>query len=110
PRAARAAPRPARDPPPGSREAGMKVVMLGAGSNARESLDVMDARRQAGETLELLGFLVEARFAAPGTPAHGSQVLGDIDWLAGRRLEDTVGFCAVGAPAVRRRLVHRAAA
>lgn len=88
----------------------MKLVILGAGSNARETLDVVDARRQAGDPLELLGFLVEPRFAKPGTSAHGSHVLGDIDWLEGRRLEDTVGFCAVGAPAVRRRLAARAAA
>lgn len=88
----------------------MKLVILGAGANARETLDVLDARRRAGEDLELIGFLVDPPYAQPGDPAHGSRVLGSVDWLAGRPLDGLVGFCAVGAPAVRRRLVDRATA
>jgi len=88
----------------------MKLVIIGAGENARESLDVLDARRQAGDELELTGFLVERKYAEAETPAHGSHVLGDIDWLAGRPLDDIVGFCSIGAPAVRKRLTDRAAA
>lgn len=93
----------------------MQLVVLGAGANAREGLDVVDACRAAGRgdvtgDLTLLGFLVEAGFGEPGTTVHGAPLLGDLSWLSGRPLEGLLGFCSVGSPALRRRLTLQARA
>lgn len=82
------------------------VVILGGGGFAREVLDVFDACNAVDETYSVLGYLVDSQFGEPGTVINGKEILGDLDWLAGRAGE-VEAICAVGAPEVRRALIAR---
>lgn len=83
------------------------LVIIGAGGHAREALDICEALNAVGTPHEVLGYIVEREFGAPGDDVNGKPILGDFDWLRGR----TGGLwavCAVGTPALRARLVRRA--
>lgn len=84
-----------------------KVVLLGAGGHAREVLDVVEANVQAGEDVEVLGYIVEAHYGSPGTIVNNKPVLGDFDWFA-KNVDEIFAVCAVGDPALRFRLVRKA--
>lgn len=71
-------------------------------------LDIFDAENQVAPRVDVLGWLVDAAYGAPGTLVRGKPILGDLDWLAGRADAVRV-ICAVGEPGLRRRLVARAA-
>jgi sugar O-acyltransferase (sialic acid O-acetyltransferase NeuD family) len=83
-----------------------KVVLIGAGDQSREAIDVFAEANAAGAAWEVLGVLVEPGHHPEGYEPGGTPILGDIEWLAGR--EDVEVICAVGAPELRRRLVQRA--
>jgi len=83
-----------------------RVVVIGAGDQAREALEVFEQANAAGASWQVLGCVVEPGHHADGYAPAGVPVLGDIDWLAGR--DDIEVLCAVGACEVRRRLVQRA--
>jgi sugar O-acyltransferase (sialic acid O-acetyltransferase NeuD family) len=83
------------------------LAIIGAGGLAREVLDIVDAQNAVAPRYELIGWLVEPPYGAPGTVVCGRPILGDVDWLAGRAAGQAV-ICAVGDPALRRRLVDRA--
>jgi sugar O-acyltransferase (sialic acid O-acetyltransferase NeuD family) len=83
-----------------------RVVILGAGGFAREVLDVYDACNQAGwGPFEVIGFLADGQ--PPGAIINERPVLGDVGWLAGA--DRPLAICAIGDPAVRRRVARRAA-
>jgi len=82
-----------------------RVVIVGAGGHAREVLEILWARRAAGDALEPIGFLDDAR-AASG-PLNGLPVLGGLEWLEGANAEGVRAVCAVGTPAVCERLAGR---
>ncbi len=84
-----------------------KIVLIGAGGFARETLDVCEARNQDGHGLEVLGFIVDKDYGAPGTIVNGKPILGGFDWLEERASQVSV-VCAVGAPHIRFRLVKQA--
>jgi sugar O-acyltransferase (sialic acid O-acetyltransferase NeuD family) len=85
-----------------------KVVLLGAGGFAREVVELIEAANGAVPKFEVLGYLVDAAHGAPGTVVGDRPILGDFDWLAGRA-GDVRAIAAVGAPALKRRMVAAAA-
>lgn len=86
-----------------------KVVLLGAGGFAREVVELVEAANAATPRFEVLGYLVDASFGAPGTVVGDRPILGDLGWLAGRGA-DVQAVAAVGAPALKRKMVAAAAA
>lgn len=84
-----------------------RVAIIGAGGHAREVLDIYDALNASALRYDVVGWLVEPAFAAAAGLVRGRPILGDLDWLAARANEVSV-ICAVGEPALRRRLVERA--
>lgn len=85
-----------------------KIVIIGAGGFAREVLDIFDACNDAGDRYEVLGYVVEPPYGAPGTIIHERPILGGLEWLEGRH-RDVHIICGVGAPELRLRLVSEAA-
>ncbi|MFN8496865.1 MAG: acetyltransferase [Anaerolineae bacterium] len=84
-----------------------RVVIIGAGGFAREVLDVFEACNQDTPRYDVLGFIVDPQYGAPGTLVNDKPILGGFDRL--RDLADHVKvICGVGAPEYRRRLVARA--
>lgn len=83
------------------------VAILGAGGFAREVLDIFEARSEAGETVDVLGFLVDPQFGEPGTMINDKPILGGLDWLESRATSVDL-ICGVGAPEIRLDLVRRA--
>ena len=83
-----------------------KIVLLGAGGHAREVLDVIEACRQAGDDVEVLGYIVDKKYGLPGTIINEKQILGDFDWYANRASE-LYAICAVGNPVLRFRFAKR---
>lgn len=79
----------------------MTTVIIGAGGHAREVLDLLRELR-----IEPEGFLVEPGFGDVGTTIHGAPILGSLEWL--KRRDDVRAVCAVGDPALRRRLTEQA--
>jgi sugar O-acyltransferase (sialic acid O-acetyltransferase NeuD family) len=55
----------------------------------------------------VVGHLVDAAYGAPGARIAGHPILGGFDWLA-QNGGDVEVICAVGAPALRRRMVAAA--
>ena len=86
-----------------------QVVIIGAGGHAREIADIIEARRNAGDAIEVIGYLVEAAYGHPGPQPNDLPILGGIDWLASRADGVSV-VCGIGAPQVRIRLVREASA
>ena len=84
-----------------------KVAIIGAGGFAREVLDIFDACNEAGDRYDVLGYIVEPGFGAPGVIVNGKPILGGIEWL-GKQRGEVYAICAIGAPEVRRRLVVEA--
>jgi sugar O-acyltransferase (sialic acid O-acetyltransferase NeuD family) len=84
-----------------------KVVILGAGGFARETLDILDAVNGKVPTYDMIGYIVDPEFGSPGTIINGKPILGGNDWVRGNK-EEVVAICAVGAPEVRLRMVRRA--
>ncbi len=96
-----------------------KVVILGAGGHARETLGIFEEWKSAGPGAEarewdVLGFVDEDP-AKHGTLVDGKPVLGGFSWFTdaqgGLRYAGGDGLrviCAVGSGPGRRRLVNRA--
>lgn len=84
-----------------------KIVIIGAGGFGREVLDVFDALNEVKPTYNVLGFIVDEGYEAPGTIINDKPVLGDMRWFKGKAKE-VEAICAVGFPEVRREMVERA--
>lgn len=84
-----------------------KFVIIGAGGQAREVLDIFETCNNAGQDYEVLGYLVESKYGKPGTLVNDKPILGDLDWLA-PHISDVRVVSGVGDPALRRRLIRRA--
>ncbi len=83
-----------------------RIAILGAGGFAREVLDVYEARREAGDDVEVEGFIVDESFGVPGAIVNDRPILGGLEWLADH-IADVYAICAVGHPAVRQNMVAR---
>lgn len=84
-----------------------RLVILGAGGFARETLDIVDAINAVSPTWDLLGFIVDNRYGMPDTLVHDKPILGDFAWL--EQHYEVQLLCAVGAPEVRYRMIQRLA-
>lgn len=85
------------------------LVIIGSGGDARETLDIVEAGNRAGTSdYKVVGFIVEEKYGKPGRLIGELPILGDFAWFAGRG-EQVEAVCAVGSPALRQRLVSRAA-
>jgi sugar O-acyltransferase (sialic acid O-acetyltransferase NeuD family) len=84
------------------------LVIVGAGGHARDVLDVAEACAADGAPLELVGFVVDAQYGAPGTLVNGLPILGGFDWLAAQQGVSVV--IAVGDCALKQKLAGRAQA
>lgn len=84
------------------------VVIIGAGSHAREMVDIFDAVNAQSPAYDVLGYIVETGFGTPGTLVNERPILGDFDWFAGQT-HAVQAICAVGQPELRRRLAARTA-
>jgi sugar O-acyltransferase (sialic acid O-acetyltransferase NeuD family) len=85
-----------------------RIAVIGAGGHAREVLEILLSMRAAGHLLEPLGF-VDDNSQLHGREVDGFPVLGGMRWLEQQSPTEIELICAVGAPAVRQRLVGRAA-
>ncbi|HQY25959.1 MAG TPA: acetyltransferase [Thermoflexales bacterium] len=85
------------------------VVIIGAGSQARETLEILDACRGAdprsGQVV--LGFIVDEEYRAQGSQLGEKPILGGFEWLEQNAARIDV-ICAIGAPHLRYRLAQRA--
>ncbi len=86
-----------------------KVVILGAGGFAREVLDIFMARNSISPEFEILGFIDENPDHW-GIMLNGYPVLGGFEWFDTIDKAEIRVICGVGNPAVRRKLVRKAAA
>jgi sugar O-acyltransferase (sialic acid O-acetyltransferase NeuD family) len=83
------------------------VVIIGAGGFAREVLDIFDAANAVRPSYDVLGYIVEPEYGAPGAIVNGKPILGGFDWFAGKT-DSLQAICAVGVPELRRRLTNQA--
>lgn len=83
----------------------LRVVVIGAGGHGRELADVVVACTEAGEDLELAGYVDDAE-ALRGRTIHGVPVLGSLGWLEANA-HDLVAVLAIGIPRVRREVLAR---
>ncbi len=84
-----------------------KIVIIGAGGHARETLGIFLERIEQGESCEVLGFIDENQINH-GRRLDSFPVLGDFGWFEGVGREDVRGICAVGMPQVCHKWVHQA--
>ena len=84
-----------------------KIVILGAGSTAREALDLVEYCSQNKGLYEPLGFVIDPSYGGPGQLINGKPVLGDFEWLAKHHKEVYV-VCGIGHPHHRFHVVRRA--
>lgn len=82
-----------------------RVVVIGAGGHGRELADVVEACAQAGEDLELVGYVDDAG-RMQGQTIHGVPVLGPLAWLT-THAADVTAVLAIGIPRVRRQVLAR---
>lgn len=85
-----------------------KIVILGAGGFARESLDIFMAQNAISPQYEVFGFIDEKLIT--GMMLNGYPVLGGFDWFETCDKSEIQVICGVGLPAVRRKLVGKALA
>jgi len=84
-----------------------KVVIIGAGGNAREILDVFDAINRVKPTFDVIGYIVDPQYGTPGTYINNKPILGGFDWLSEHK-DDVQAIFSVGASEKRMLLVKRA--
>lgn len=84
-----------------------KVVLIGAGGIGKLVVDIIEACNKVRKEFEVLGYIVEAQYGAPGTMVYGKPILGDFDWLE-KHAGEVEAVCAVGPSELRLKLVKRA--
>lgn len=85
------------------------VVIIGAGGCARDVLDVIDDINAEKPCYDVLGYVVDAQYGAPGTLVNNKPILGGFDWLA-KYSDKVLVTCGVGPSHHRYHLVQRAQA
>jgi sugar O-acyltransferase (sialic acid O-acetyltransferase NeuD family) len=86
-----------------------KVVILGAGGHARETLETFLQANQVTPQWELLGY-IDDDSQKPGLVLNDYPVLGGFDWFASVDISNIQVICAIGDNAARYRMVRRAEA
>jgi sugar O-acyltransferase (sialic acid O-acetyltransferase NeuD family) len=92
------------------KDAKVKVVILGAGGLARETLWVFkDIIKENGNNMAIMGFIDENP-ANRGKNLCGVPVLGDFHWFESVRAKSEIkAICAVGSPQVKKSFAEKAA-
>ncbi|MDX2054185.1 MAG: hypothetical protein SFV15_17425 [Polyangiaceae bacterium] len=85
----------------------MKVVVLGAGGQARDTAWLIQEIAAAGADIEFVGFVV-SDLQRLGERDSRAQVLGDLSWLEAHGGAFQALALGVGSPAVRLRLAEEA--
>ncbi len=80
------------------------LVIIGAGGFGREVKWLIERINQTADTWNLIGFIDDG--IPPGTEIAGIPVIGGVDHLFGVR-ESLAVACAIGAPAIRKRIIDR---
>jgi len=83
-----------------------KVVIIGAGGHARETLEILLHAREEGEDVDPIGFIDENP-ANHGRIIDGFPVLGDFQWFEDANLSEIRVICAVGKPKLAQQLVRK---
>jgi sugar O-acyltransferase (sialic acid O-acetyltransferase NeuD family) len=84
-----------------------EVVLVGAGSHGRGTLEILRARRAAGlETPACIGFVDDAP-GAVGREVGGLPVLGPVSWLAEHASERLCALLAIAGAEAKRALAER---
>lgn len=83
-----------------------KIVIIGAGGCARDTLDILDACNEDGKQYDVLGYIVDSNYGSPGIIVNDKPILGGFQWLA-EHAGEVYAICAIGAPELRFRLVER---
>jgi sugar O-acyltransferase (sialic acid O-acetyltransferase NeuD family) len=84
-----------------------RVVIIGAGGQAREVAAIIRHQSQSQPEIRLLGFVVDRDYLPPGVTTD-LPILGDWSWFEAADRGDLAVVCAVGDPALRKRLVDQA--
>lgn len=84
-----------------------RLVILGAGQHARETLDIVEALNALRPRWEFLGFLDDTEGERDVLERRGVRVVGTMAALAGTDAQYVIG---VGSPAARQRVDERAMA
>jgi sugar O-acyltransferase (sialic acid O-acetyltransferase NeuD family) len=84
-----------------------QIVIIGAGGFAREVLDVIEAANEDRSRYEVLGYVVDPKYGAPGTLVNDKPILGGFEWLRAHS-KDVFAVCGVGSSHHRYGLVARA--
>lgn len=86
-----------------------KIVILGAGGHARDVLDIFEACNERAPRYDVLGFVVDTRYAKVGQLVNDRPILGDFEWLQ-KHVGEVRLVAAVGNTDLRLRLVNQACA
>ena len=86
-----------------------RVVIICAGGHAREVAAIIRHQSQADCEISLLGFVVERDYLPRDAPIDLT-MLGDWSWFEDADRDNLAVVCAVGDPALRKRLVDKATA
>lgn len=83
-----------------------KLVILGAGGLAAETVNLIEENNALSQEWKILGCLNSGIGCNEPTQVLGYPVLGDDSWLEGHS-EELYAVCAVGNPSVRKQIVQR---
>lgn len=83
------------------------VIIIGAGGQGREILDIIEAINDHRAQFEILGFIVDEQYGKAGTIVNDKPILGGFDWLE-KHLSQVRVICGVGSSHQRYHLVQRA--
>ena len=84
-----------------------KIVVLGAGNFARETMDVLKAINDQQHQFDVLGYL-DDNPEKQGKLLNGWPILGGIDWLGQGKKQEVFSVCGIGEPHIRRKVIEKA--
>ncbi len=84
-----------------------KVIILGAGGHARETLWIFREANEEKNEWEILGFIDENK------ETHGKMIcdlplLGGFEWLDKKRYDDVYAIAAIGSPKAKFKVLDKA--
>jgi sugar O-acyltransferase (sialic acid O-acetyltransferase NeuD family) len=84
-----------------------KIVIIGAGGTGRGVIDIIESINQIQPQYEVLGYIIEPKYGAPGNMVYNRPILGSFDWL-GEHSGEVEAICAIGPTDLKLKLVKRA--
>ena len=86
-----------------------RIVIIGAGAQGREVLEILRHQAQTQSEIQALGF-IDDDIKLRSQIIDGAPVLGTFDWFQGVDRGEVAVICASGFPETRKHLADRAAA